>query len=122
MKLSKIINRSTDFGTIRSRNDLISFTLKIMIYIIPAVILGHFTDIAIKKIKTHNIFGKNIMYYILLQTMFNIVTLYLFTLFLPKFTSEFQTTVSGGYFGVLYFSMQVNYIDMLKEYMNSLIL
>ena len=122
MKLSKIIDRTTDFGTLRSRNDLLSFTLKIMIYIIPAVILGHFTDIAIKKIRTHNVFGKVIIYYILLQTIFNIVTLYLFILFLPKFTREFQTTVSGVYFIVLYFSIQPNYIDMLKEYMNSLIL
>jgi hypothetical protein len=94
-----------------------SFALKIMIYIIPAVILGHFTDIAIKKIRDDKVFGKFIIYYILLQTIFNIVTLYLFILFLPNFTSEFQTTVSGGYFIVLYFSMQTNYIDMLKEYM-----
>jgi hypothetical protein len=122
MKLSKIIDRTTDFGSIRSRNDLISFTLKIMIYIIPGVILGHFTDITIKKMKNDNVFGKVVIYYILLQTIFNIVTLYLFILFLPKFTKEFQTTVSGGYFTVLYFSMQPNYIHMLKEYMNSLIL
>jgi hypothetical protein len=121
MKLSKIIDRATDFGTLRSRNDLLSFTLKIMIYIIPAVILGHFTDIYIKKIRSDNLLGKKvIIYYILLQTIFNIVTLYLFILFLPKFTNEFQTTISGGYFIVLYFSMQSNYIDMLKEYMKSL--
>lgn len=122
MRISKIIDQSTDFGTLRSRNDLLSFTLKIMMYIIPSVILGHLTDIVIKKFKTHNVFGKVIIYYILLQTIFNIVTFYLFILFLPKFTSEFQTTVSGGYFSVLYFSMQPNYINMLKEYMNSLIL
>lgn len=122
MKVSKIIARSTDFGTRRSQNDLFSFALKILIYIIPALILGHFTDITVKKIRTHNVFGKDNIYYILLQTIFNIITLYLFILFLPKFTSEFQTTISGGYFSVLYFSMQPNYIDMLKEYMNSFML
>ena len=122
MKLSKIIDRATDFGTLRSRNDLLSFTLKIMVYIIPAVILGHFTDITVKKFRTHTVFGKVITNYILLQTILNIVTLYLFILFLPRFMSEFQTTVSGGYFIVLYFSMQTNYIDMLKEYMNALVL
>jgi len=121
MELFKIIDRSTDFGTLRSRNDLYSFTLKIMVYIIPAVILGHFTDTVIKKIRIHKVFGKDIIYYILFQTIFNIITLYLFILFLPKFMSEFQTTVAGGYFIVLYFSMQTNYIDMLQEYMNSLI-
>lgn len=121
MKLSKIIDRTTDFGTIRSRNDLLSFTLKIMVYIIPAVILGHFTDIVVKKNRIDNVFGKNVIYYILSQTIINIVTLYLFILFLPRFMSEFQTTISGGYFIVLYFSMQTNYIDMLKEYMTSFI-
>jgi undecaprenyl pyrophosphate phosphatase UppP len=121
MKLSKIIDRTTDFGTLRSRNDLLSFTLKILVYIIPAVIIGHFIDIAVKKYRNNNVFGKNIIYYILLQTIFNIAILYLFILFLPRFMSEFQTTVSGGYFIALYFSMQTNYIDMLKGYMNSLI-
>jgi hypothetical protein len=36
--------------------------------------------------------------------------------------NEFQTTIADIYFVVLYFSMQPNYIDGLKEYMNSLIL
>lgn len=119
MQLSRIIERSTDFGTFRSRNDLISFTLKIMFYIIPALILGHLTDVYIKKIRADNVFGKDIIYYILLQTSLNILTLYVFVLLLPKFTSEFQTTLSGGYFSVLYFSMQNSYMDMLKEYMNT---
>jgi hypothetical protein len=121
MSIFKIIDRATDFGTLRSRNDLLSFILKIIVYIIPAVILGHFTDIIVTKIRIHNVFGKNTIYYILFQTIFNIVTLYLFILFLPKFMSEFQMTISGSYFIVLYFGMQINYIDMLKEYMNSLI-
>ena len=61
MELSKIIDRTTDFGTLRSRNDLLSFALKIMIYIIPAVILGHFTDIFVQINRTHNVFGKDII-------------------------------------------------------------
>lgn len=121
MELFKIIDRTTDFGTLRSRNDLLSFSLKIMIYIIPAVILGHFADIFIKNNRIHNVFGKDVIYYILLQTVLNILTLYVFILFFPRFMSEFQTTISGGYFIVLYFSMQNNYINMWKEYMNSFI-
>ena len=117
MKLSKIIDQTTDFGTRRSRNDFLSFALKIIIYIIPAIILGNFIDTNIKKKRTHKVFGKGIIYYILLQTIINIVTLYLFILLLPKYTSEFQMTISGGSFIVLYFSMQPNYIDMLKEFM-----
>jgi len=51
MKLTSIVNRSTDFGTLRARRDFISFTLKVFIYIIPAIILGHLTDKTIKQIK-----------------------------------------------------------------------
>lgn len=66
--------------------------------------------------KNYNFFGKNAFFYILLQTMLNIVTLYFFIVCLPNYMSEFQKTISGGYFIILYFGMQTNYIIMLKEY------
>lgn len=121
MKLFKIFDRATDFGTFRSRNHLFSFALKIVLYILPAVTIGHYTDITIKNMRIRNTLGENELYYILFQTIVNIVTLYLFILLLTDFTSEFQQTMSGGYFMVLYFGMQTNYIIMLKEYMLSLI-
>lgn len=121
MKLHNILNRATDFGTLRHRNDILSFTLKILVYIIPAVILGHATDIAVKEMKNNKVFGENSFHYILFQTIFNIITLYLFILFLTEFMSEFERTIAGGYFIVLYFGMQTNYIVMLKEYMKTLI-
>ena len=121
MTIFKIIDRTTDFGTIRSRNDLLSFTLKIVIYIIPSVLLGHFTDTVVQKLKLRKVFGDDSIYYILLQTLLNIVTLYLFILFAPKYMSEFQSTVSGGYFTIFYFSIQTNYIDMVNKYINWLI-
>jgi len=85
------------------------------------VILGHFTDMTVENMKTRKTLGENQLYYILFQTVVNIVTLYLFVLFLTDFMSEFQQTTSGGYFMVLYFGMQTNYIDMMKDYMNRLI-
>jgi|GEM_PF-2766428 undecaprenyl pyrophosphate phosphatase UppP len=121
MKLFNIIERATDFGTFRSRNHFFSFTLKIILYILPAVILGHSTDMAVEKMKKREALGENSLNYIIFQTMVNIITLYLFVLFLTDYTSEFQQTMSGGYFIVLYFGMQTNYIDMLKEYMNRMI-
>jgi len=121
MTLFKIIERATDFGSFRSRNDLFSFTLKILVYMVPAIILGHYTDITVKNMKMRRILGENNLYYILFQTLVNIATLYLFILFLTDFMSEFQRTISGGYFIVLYFGMQTNYIDMMKDYMNQLI-
>jgi hypothetical protein len=49
--MNLIIQRATDFGTFRSRKNFFSFTLKCIFYIIPAVILGNYTDITIKIIK-----------------------------------------------------------------------
>lgn len=121
MKLFTILEKATDFGTFRSRKHLFSFTLKIILYIFPAVILGHFTDKTIENMKKRETLGKNNLNYIIFQTVVNIVTLYLFVLLLTDFTSEFQQTMSGGYFMVLYFGMQTNYIDMIKDYMNRLI-
>jgi undecaprenyl pyrophosphate phosphatase UppP len=119
MSLYNIIERATDFGTLRSRDNFFSFTLKILIYIIPAVILGNYTDITIKRVQEYKLFGDNKIYYILLQTLIIILTQYLFLAFLLNFINEFQVTIAGGYFIVLYFGMQTNYFYMIKEYIRS---
>lgn len=118
MKIFNIIDEATDFGSFRSRNNFLSFVLKSVLYILPAIILGNYTDITIKTVKMNKVLGDNIIYYILLQTIIIILTLYLFVLFLKDFMSEFQKSTAGAYFIVLYFGLQTNYIDMLKEYMN----
>ena len=111
-----MIQRGIDFGTLRSRENFFSFTLKCVCYIIPAVILGHYTDKTIKNIKKDNELGDNTFYYILLQTLIIISTLYLILLFSSSYTSEFQVTIAGGLFGVFYFGIQTNYIHMIKTY------
>ncbi len=119
MKLVNIIQRATDFGTFRSRKNFFSFTLKIIFYIIPAIVLGNYTDITIQRIKKNKEFGDYTLYYILLQTFIIILTLYLFLLLLTSYTNEFQLTMAGGFFIILYFGIQTNYIQMIKEYMNN---
>lgn len=89
-----------------------------MIYIIPAILLGNYTDAIVKKVKEKKILGENNLSYILLQTFIILTTLYLSLLFLSDFTSEFQVSFAGGYFIVLYFGMQTNYIHMIKEYLD----
>lgn len=118
MKIGHIIERATDFGSSRSRKYFLSFLLKIGLYIIPAVILGNFTDITVQKMETSQLLGENTFYYILLQTLFIISTLYLFVILFQDYVSEFQDTIAGSFFVVLYFGMQTNYIDMLKYIMN----
>jgi len=119
MRIYDVIERATDFGTLRSRNNFFSFTLKILIYIIPAVLLGNYTDITIKRLQDYKSFGDNKIYYILLQTLIIILTQYIFLAFLLNFISEFQVTVAGGYFIVLYFGMQINYFHMIKDYITT---
>lgn len=118
MKGFNIIERATDFGTFRSRDNFFSFALKVGFYIIPAVLLGNYTDIVVKKVKDDKILGDDILYYILLQTFIIISSLYLILIFLSDFMSEFQVTFAGGYFIVLYFGIQLNYINMIKDYMS----
>lgn len=118
MNLFNIIQRSTDFGTLRSRDNFFSFALKCLFYIIPAIILGNYTDIYIEKLKQDKALGDNEIYYILLQTLINISTFYLILIFFSDFTSEFQVTIACSYFSVIYFGLQPNYINMIKDYIN----
>lgn len=119
MKISNIIHRAIDFGTLRSRKNFFSFILKCIFYIIPAVIIGNYTDMKIQQIKYNKGLGDYVLYYILLQTIIIISTLYIILLLLTKYTLEFQLTISGSFFIVLYFGIQTNYIHMIKDYINN---
>ena len=118
MKILNIMERATDFGSVRSRKHFLSFLLKIWLYILPAIILGNYTDITVQKMETYQLLGENTFYYILLQTLFIISTLYLFVILFYDFMSEFTNTIAGSYFIVLYFGMQTNYIHMLNDLLN----
>ena len=118
MKHNSLVGRATDFGTLRARENFVSFALKCIFYILPAVVLGNFTDIAVEKIKNDEHMGDNLLYYIILQTFAIIITLYLLLIFLTSYTSEFQFTLSGSFFIVLYFGLQTNYLAMIKDYIN----
>ena len=72
----------------------------------------------IRRIKKNKVLGDYVLYYILLQTLINIATLYTILILLANYTSEFQVSLAGGFFIVLYFGIQTNYILMIKEYIN----
>jgi len=120
MNLFNIVNKGTNFGTYHYRHNIFSFILRLLFYIIPAVILGYYTDIVVKIIELNKIFGTVHIYYILLQTLLIILTLYLFVIFFEDYLNEFQETTAGAYFVVLYFGIQTNYMFMLREFMNSI--
>lgn len=116
--ISNIIQRATDFGTLSSRHNFFSFILKILFYIVPAAILGNYTDLIVKTLKNDQVLGDNILYYIMLQTVLIVLTMYIIILYLSDYIREFHITIAGTYFIVLYFGIQTNYIKMIKEYMN----
>ena len=117
MLLSDILARATEFGTIRSHDHFLSFALKIVFYIIPAVVVGNSTDVLVQYLKRRNLLGDTTLAYIVLQTFLIISTLYLLLLFCSNFISEFQVTLAGAYFIVLYFGMQTEYIAMIQDFM-----
>ena len=66
--------------------------------------------------KKEKVLGNYVIYYILVQTLITISTLYIILIFLTKYTNEFQVTIAGGFFSVLYFGIQTNYMNIIKEY------
>jgi hypothetical protein len=116
MNLPDIIERAFDFGTERSHDNFFSFTLKILFYIIPACILGKYTDKTVKRLEEDKTLGENTLYYILLQTFVIVLTFYVILQLFPKFINELQLTLAGVFFGSLYFNMQSNYINMIYKY------
>lgn len=115
MKLLNIIQHATEFGTFRSRKNFFSFTLKCIFYIIPAVILGNYSELYIQTIKKKKLLGDYAINYILLQTLIIISTLYIILIYLTSYTNEFQMTIAGSLFSILYFGIQPNYIYMIKD-------
>ena len=120
MRLEKILERATEFGTFRAQDTFFSFMLKIFFYIVPATILGHYTDVIVKKIQKDKVLGDTVLYYILLQTFIIISTIYLLAVYMADYAREFQMTLAGMYFVVLYFNMQTNYIVMIQDYMHQI--
>uniref|UniRef100_A0A6C0LMC0 Uncharacterized protein n=1 Tax=viral metagenome TaxID=1070528 RepID=A0A6C0LMC0_9ZZZZ len=118
MKSRDIFKYATHFGTLDSRKNFWAFTIHCVFYILPAIVLGNYTEVIVQRIRLDNDLGDNLLNYILLQTFINISTLYIILLFLNKYTSELQVTLAGGFFSVLYFGMQPGYIYMLIQYMN----
>lgn len=116
-EIQNIIKTSLEFNSFRAHKNYFSFILKNILFIIPSAILGNYTDKLIQYSKKKNIFGENKLYYIVLQTLIIISTLYLLLLLMPNYMLELQRSVPGLYFVVIYFGIQTNYIDMMKKYL-----
>ena len=110
-----IFQQPIEFITLASGEVFFPFVLKCLFYIIPPAIIGNYTDLIVKILKNKKKFGTYTLYYVLLQTLIIILTLYLINVFLSNYISKIDVTVAVSFFSVLYFGIQTNYIRMIKE-------
>lgn len=111
------LRQSMAFGTIESRKSFMSFMIKIFIFLIPAVVLGHLIDEVMNDV--YRLCNKESCEcgVLLLNLILMIIIVYLFFLFFQNFASEFQTTAAGGFFIALFFGFQPYFMDHLKDHM-----
>ena len=83
--------------------------VKSMMLIVPAIILGHYLDEIVEKLKLSNLKS------VALQTFLNVFLIYVLHRINYAYTNEFQVSLAGLFFSALFFGMQTNYIKNLKE-------
>jgi len=103
------------FGKEDHNNHFISFFVKCLAFLIPAIILGILIDVCIDKLQRRRCFGQNVWTYISLQFAFNIYILY-FTLktLNSEYASEFQNTIPGMFFSTIFFGVQLKWFKNIQ--------
>jgi hypothetical protein len=78
--------------------------------IVPAIFIGHYLDEIVEKMNI-----KDKAHSVILQTLLNVLVIYILHRMSQAYTSEFQLTLPGLFFSALFFGMQTNYIRDLKS-------
>lgn len=105
-----------DFGKKTTKKDFLSFSIKILVLLIPGILLGYYIDKIVKDLYDKQKFGKKVIYYICYQTMLSIIVLYILS-YMSHYTEEFQNTFAGLYFTAFFFGMQTNYTSYLQRFL-----
>lgn len=111
------LRQSITFGTIESRKSFMSFMIKIFIFLIPAVVLGHLIDELMNDMYHYCNKESCERWVLFMNVVVMIWIVYLFFLFFRNFANEFQTTAAGGFFIALFFGFQPYFIYHLKDHM-----
>jgi hypothetical protein len=115
-QLTDDINKGIDFGKIDTKKTFLSFSIKILLLLIPGIILGYYIDKIVKDLYDKEKFGKNVFYYICIQTLLSLIVLYILSYF-SHYTDEFQNTFAGLYFTAFFFGMQTHYTTYLQIFL-----
>lgn len=83
--------------------------------LIPGAILGHYVDVAVKRLQKSKTFGTHVGTYVLFQSLINIIIIFILHHVHHRYTSEFQKTLPGLYFSGLFFGLQANYISNVQR-------
>lgn len=105
-----------EFGKQDTKKSFLSFSIKIIVLLIPGIILGYYIDKIVKDLFDKERFGKKVIYYICIQTILSIIVLYILS-YLSHYTEEFQNTFAGLYFTAFFFGMQTNYTIYLQKFL-----
>ena len=116
-ELQTAIAEGSSFGT-KNTTKLSGFIVKVMFLIIPGIVLGHYIDQYIAKLKRTNQLGNSPVAYIGAQLLTNIAVLYGISKLNKAYTQEFQNTYAGLFFVSLFFGMQTNLISSIQEALN----
>lgn len=99
-----------------AREGFLALNIKSMILIVPAIFMGHYLDEFVELLQIKNKFNS-----VLVQTILNVVLIYILHKLSKAYTQEFQVSLAGLFFSALFFGMQTNYIQNLKSLLPQLI-
>jgi len=114
MSISKEISNGIHLNNKNPRH-LIALTIKSLIFLIPGVILGHYIDQYVNKMKREQILGEDVILYIVVQTIISILVVYFLVNWAKSYTREIENKIAGVFFASLYFNMQTHYIDNIQQ-------
>ncbi len=98
------------FGTPDGRNESFwKLNAKSFALLIPAVILGHYLDKFVEQSRM------SLYTAIIVQTILNIVLIYILHRVMYAYSNEFQLTLPGMFFSAMFFGMQTNFLVNLKK-------
>ena len=96
-----------------SNESFVTLNMRSMILIVPAIVLGHYLDKLVERLKISKLNS------VVIQTFLNILIIYMLHKINAAYTREFQVSLGGLFFSALFFGMQTNYIKNLKYILDS---
>jgi NO-binding membrane sensor protein with MHYT domain len=121
-RLALGLKRALSFGNGDAEKTFDSFFMKIILFMLPAVLLGYGIDATVDHLRTKKTLGNSYDTYITLQTVVIIIAMYLFVVLFESYAREFNTTLAGGFFLTMFFGFQMHYFNDLKHVLNRVFL